>query len=77
VSGESRGPCRRSKAASTLKSGTTDNPKLKEFLETNLNRKFVKWPVSSGDFFMLTLAALNYHPQFDVAMANHMSTDTK
>ena len=35
---------------SNFESRTLDNPKLKEFLETNLNRKFVNWPASSGDF---------------------------
>ena len=35
-------------------SRTTDNLKQKEFLETNLNPKFFKWPVSSGGFFKLT-----------------------
>ena len=50
------------------------NPKRKEFLETNLNRKFINWPVSSGDFSMLTLAALYYDPELDVARVKHMST---
>jgi hypothetical protein len=34
-----------------------DNPKQKEFFETNLNRKFFLWPASSWDFSRLTLAA--------------------
>ncbi len=46
---------------SNFESRTLDNPKLKGFLETNLNRKFFHWPASSWNFFMLTLAALYYH----------------
>jgi outer membrane protein, heavy metal efflux system len=53
------------------------NPKLKEFLETNLNRKFFNWPASSRDFSMLTLVALYYHPELDVARAKHISPNTK
>jgi outer membrane protein, heavy metal efflux system len=55
---------------------TIDYPKLKDFLETNLNRKFFNWPASSGDFSMLT-AALYYHPELDVARAKHISSNTK
>ena len=43
---------------SNFESRTIDNPKPKEFLETNLNRKFFNWPASSWDFSMQTLAAL-------------------
>ena len=62
---------------SNFESRTIDNPKLKEFLETNLNRKFFNWPASSGDFSMLTLAALYSHPELDVAWARHISINTK
>ena len=41
-----------------FESRTIENPKLTEFLETNLNPKFVNWPASSGDFSRLTLAAV-------------------
>jgi hypothetical protein len=58
-------------------SRTIDKAKLKEVLETNLNRKFFNWSASSWDFFMLTLAALYYHPKLDVARAEHVSIDTK
>ena len=54
-----------------------DDPKLKEFLETNLNRKFFNWAASSWDFSMLTLAAPYYHPELDVARVKHISTNTK
>ncbi len=61
---------------SDFESRTLDNPKLKEFLETNLNHKFFNWPAFSWDFFMLTLDALYYHPELDVAWAKHC-TNTK
>ena len=32
---------------SNFESRTLDNPNLKEFFETNLNRKFFNWPASS------------------------------
>jgi cobalt-zinc-cadmium efflux system outer membrane protein len=62
---------------SNFESRTIDNPKLKEFLETNLNRKFFNWSAPSWDFSMLTLVALYYHPELDVARAKHISTNTK
>jgi hypothetical protein len=62
---------------SNFGSPTLDNPKLKEFLETNLNRKFIDWPASSCDFYIPTLAALYYHPKLDVAKAKHISINTK
>ena len=62
---------------SNFESRTLDNPKLKEFLETNLNGKFFNWPASSGDFFMLTIAALYYHAELDLARAKHISINTK
>jgi cobalt-zinc-cadmium efflux system outer membrane protein len=62
---------------SNFESRTIDNPKLKEFLETNLNRKFFNWPVSSWDFSLLTPAARYYHPELDVAGVKHISSNTK
>ena len=62
---------------SNFESRTIENPKLKEFLRTNLNRKFFNWPASSWDFSMLTLAALYYHAKLDVARAKHISINTK
>ncbi len=52
-----------------LESRRLDNVKLKEFIETNLNCKVTTWPPRSWDFPMLTLAALYYHPDLDVARA--------
>ena len=54
-----------------------DTPKLKEFLETNRNRKFFNWPASSWDFSMLTLAALYYHTELDVARTKHININKK
>jgi len=62
---------------SNFESRTIDNPKLTEFLETNLNPKFVNWPVSSWDFSRLTLAALYYHLKLPMARAKHISINTK
>jgi hypothetical protein len=56
---------------------TPDNPKLKGFLGTHLNRKLFNWPASPQDFSRLTLAGLNYPPELDVAWAEHIRTDTK
>ena len=55
--------------SSNFEGRTLDNFKLKEFLETNLNRKLFNWPASPWDFSMLTLAALYYDPELDVARA--------
>ena len=60
-----------------FESRTLDNPKLKEFLETNLNRKFLNWPASCYDFSLLTPAALHYHLKLDVAGVKHISTNIK
>jgi hypothetical protein len=48
---------------SNFDSRTLDNLKMKDFLEMNLNRKLF----NSWDFSMLTLAALYYGPEVDVA----------
>ncbi len=53
--------------ASAFEARTLDNPGLKAFLEENLHRKIVPWPPASWDFERLTLAALYYHPDLDVA----------
>jgi hypothetical protein len=62
---------------SNFESRMVDDPKLKEFLETNLNRKSFNWPTSSDDFSMLTLAVLYYHPKMDVARTKHIGIKTK
>lgn len=62
-------PLSPAQTASELEHRTMDNPKLRNFLETNLHRKFSDWPPRSWDFSMLTLAALYYNPDLDVARA--------
>jgi hypothetical protein len=62
---------------SNFESRKLNNPKLKEFLETNLNRKFFNWPASSWDFSMLTLAPLLYHPELVEARAKHININRK
>ena len=44
-------------------------PELKTFLEQNLNRPFARWPPPSWNLATLTLTALYYHPDLDVARA--------
>ena len=61
-------PLSPAKTASVLEDRRLDDLKLQEFLETNLNRKIAPWPPRSWDFPMLTLAALYYHPDLDVAL---------
>ncbi len=55
--------------AASFDSRDLSNPRLRNFLERNLNRQFDQWPLSSWDFETLNLAALYYHPSLDVARA--------
>jgi hypothetical protein len=71
------GPVSPEHITSNCGSRTPDNPELREFLETNLKRKFFHWPASPGDFPRLTFAAGNCHPKLDVAKAERISTDIK
>jgi cobalt-zinc-cadmium efflux system outer membrane protein len=48
---------------------TLDSAGLREFVQQNLKREMAPWPPESWDFQMLTLAALYYHPDMDVARA--------
>jgi outer membrane protein, heavy metal efflux system len=57
------------KTAASLESRSLDNPALKSFLTTNLNRELKPWPAANWDFEMLTLAAFYYHPSLEVARA--------
>ena len=70
-------PLSSEQSTSNFESRTIDNPKLTEFFETNMNRKFSHWPAYSGDSSMLTLSALDYDPELDVARAKHISVNTK
>jgi cobalt-zinc-cadmium efflux system outer membrane protein len=62
-------PLSPAQTASALENRALDNPDLKVFIETNLHRQLSSWPAHSWDFSMLTLAALYYHPDLDVARA--------
>lgn len=46
-----------------------DNPGLRKFLETNLKKEIDSWPLKTWDFETLSLVALYYHPDLDVARA--------
>ena len=50
-------------------SRTLDNPDLHAFIQKNSQREVVTWPLPQWDFDLLTLAALYYHPDLDVARA--------
>ncbi len=55
--------------ASALEARTLDNPGLHKFMEQNLNGQLPSWPPRSWNFSMLTLAALYYSPDLDLARA--------
>ena len=57
------------RTASTFEARSLDNPGLKRFLESNLNRKITPWPQKSWDFPSLTLVSFYYHPDLDVVRA--------
>lgn len=46
-----------------------DDPRIKDFLETMLQQPPMDWPPKSWNFTMLTLAALYYHPDLELARA--------
>jgi outer membrane protein, heavy metal efflux system len=62
-------PLSPSETAARLESRSLDNPGLKSFLETNLNRQLPTWPAAKWDFEMLTLGAFYYQPSLEVARA--------
>ena len=55
--------------AAALESRTLDDPGLRSFLEKNLHRDPGAGPARAWDIEMLTLAALYYHPDLEVARA--------
>jgi len=55
--------------ARQLESQTLSNTQFKTFLERNLHKETIEWPVRTWDFEMLTLAAFYYNPNLDVARA--------
>ena len=50
-------------------SRTLDNPDLRAFIQKNIKRELATWPLPQWDIDLLTLAALYYHPDLDVARA--------
>lgn len=50
-------------------SRTLDNPDLQAFIQKNIQRELTAWPLPEWDFDLLTLAALYYHSDLDVARA--------
>jgi hypothetical protein len=62
-------PLSPSETASAFEARTLDSPDLKAFLEEHLHREISPWPPKSWDFMLLTLVALSYHPDLDVARA--------
>jgi len=63
--------------ALAFESRSLDTPELKEFLEKNLGYEVSPWPPQSWDFRMLTIAALYYHPDMDVARAKWKVAEAK
>lgn len=55
--------------AEQFEARTLDDPQLKAFIQANLKRDLVAWPLREWDFDTLTLTALFYHPSLDVARA--------
>src|SRR5258705_2602638 len=62
-------PISATRGAAALESRSLADPHLKEFLETNLDRKLNEWPLARWDFGTLTLSAFHFHPSLDVARA--------
>lgn len=50
-------------------SRTLDNPGLQAFIKKNIQSELAAWPLPQWDFDLLTLVALYYHPDLDVARA--------
>ncbi len=46
-----------------------DNPGLRAFIQQNIKHEVEPWPPAAWDLTMLTLAAIYYHPDMDVARA--------
>ena len=62
-------PISPAETASALESRSLDDPGLRSFLEKNLQRDPAAGAARAWDFAMLTLAALYYHPDLEVARA--------
>jgi outer membrane protein TolC len=62
-------PLSPSVTAAAFEARTLRDPGLKAFLEENLHRAIAPWPPKSWDLPLLTLVALYYHADLDVARA--------
>jgi outer membrane protein, heavy metal efflux system len=62
-------PIAPAETAAKLESRSLSDLGFKAFLEKNLHKQFIEWPLKSWDFETLNLAALYYHPSLDVARA--------
>ena len=56
-------------AASAYEARTLDGAELHTFIQQNIRREPGSWPPAQWDYELLTLAALYYHPELDVARA--------
>jgi cobalt-zinc-cadmium efflux system outer membrane protein len=56
-----------STTVSDFQARSLDDKGLRKFMEENLHRRISPWPPASWDLNQLTLAALYYHPDLDVA----------
>jgi len=57
------------KTAAQLEARRLDAAGLRTFMEQNLGRKLVTWPLPEWDLTNLTIAAFYYHPSLEVARA--------
>jgi cobalt-zinc-cadmium efflux system outer membrane protein len=62
-------PLSATRGAAALESRSLADPRLREFLERNLDRELSEWPLARWDFGALTLAAFYFHPSLDLARA--------
>ena len=53
----------------SYESRTLDNPELQAFIQKNIQHELTAWPLPEWDFDLLTLAALYYHSDLDLARA--------
>ncbi len=60
--------------ASRLESRSLQGSDLREFLEKNLGHQLSPWPVKSWDLKELTLAALYFSPELEIARALETGT---
>jgi len=62
-------PLEPAQAAQSFENRSLDDPRLKEFLETNLPSRLDAWPLPVWDLKQLTLAAIYYQPSLAEARA--------